>query len=669
MPYITPPPKNSCNAVAMVLMVVVAIVVSVVTYGAATGYFGAYFGATGTAIAAGATAGAAGAAASSAVGSATGVTSFSWQGVAAGGITGAITGGLASQFGTVGGALSGAPQWGKAAALAVANAGANYAGQKLAGMDVSFSWNSIAASAVSSLGAAKIAPMVAGKLDLKTDFANDFAYGMTGGMVSAAVRSSFGQTLHRSDYGTVVMDGFSNALGNAIGRDTDRWLASRAGAGTAAMGGVNGGVSTAYASGDFGPDPVVTGNGPATGGTAAADRRRSNAIGPILAETYDPNVPTLHSVVVTADRAQNQWYMDMWSWSRRYRQPGPPTSGNRADQVRYWSDSHQRLAPAHQQWIAGSYPAGSLNRTSGPSTNPYLARYNAINGALERMAAPVMKVRAWADGKLGFIEQKVQGWGDFNTDLSTHAGDYASSAAGAGGYAALGAANRTVADIVQGGIGLGRLFTNTDRLASTLDAVGTVLSQRPSDTVAQAVDAWNGMTPLEKKQAGVTALAGLAAGTSRLGRAGGVDRSVSTAYARSVADRLPASSMNSSSLGWGIEKASPELIANVSSRRQVVFAKPGSSDMAYLDWMQAEANVGGKSFTHILLRENPSKAAVLEEFLHGTQARIGVVDRLGTSGFGSAETHVKDFMIRHQSMLGLSSEDVVILKQLRDAGL
>ncbi|QDH71791.1 hypothetical protein FKV23_08710 [Lysobacter alkalisoli] len=85
--------------------------------------------------------------------------------------------------------------------------------------------------------------------------------------------------------------------------------------------------------------------------------------------------------------------------------------------------------------------------------------------------------------------------------------------------------------------------------------------------------------------------------------------------------------------------------------------------------MQAEANVGGKSFTHILLRENPSKAAVLEEFLHGTQARIGVVDRLGTSGFGSAETHVKDFMIRHQSMLGLSSEDVVILKQLRDAGL
>jgi len=133
--------------------------------------------------------------------------------------------------------------------------------------------------------------------------------------------------------------------------------------------------------------------------------------------------------------------------------------------------------------------------------------------------------------------------------------------------------------------------------------------------------------------------------------------------------RVSVGSMNSSNFGWGIEKASPELISSVSSRRQVVFAKPGSSDMAYLDWMQAEANVGGESFNHILFRENPSKAAVLEEFLHGTQAKIGVVDRLGTSGFCSAETHVKDFMIRHQSMLGLSNEDIVIIKQLRDAGL
>ncbi len=48
---------------------------------------------------------------------------------------------------------------------------------------------------------------------------------------------------------------------------------------------------------------------------------------------------------------------------------------------------------------------------------------------------------------------------------------------------------------------------------------------------------------------------------------------------------------------------------------------------------------------------------------------IGVTDRLGTSGLGSAETHVKDFMIRHQKMLGLGDEDIQILQILRDKGL
>ncbi len=126
--------------------------------------------------------------------------------------------------------------------------------------------------------------------------------------------------------------------------------------------------------------------------------------------------------------------------------------------------------------------------------------------------------------------------------------------------------------------------------------------------------------------------------------------------------------MNSSNLGMGVERASPELIASVPERRTVVIAQPGSEDLRYLDTIGAEANVGGSDYSHILLREDPSKAAVLEEFLHGTQSKLGVIDRLGTSGYGSAETHVKDFMIRHQSMLGLSSEDVQILKQLRDAG-
>jgi hypothetical protein len=139
----------------------------------------------------------------------------------------------------------------------------------------------------------------------------------------------------------------------------------------------------------------------------------------------------------------------------------------------------------------------------------------------------------------------------------------------------------------------------------------------------------------------------------------------------------PSARMFSSSELMGVEPASNDLLAAVGRRRDVVIAQPGSQELRMLDYFGAEASVG----THvtplgleidngsILLRQNPSKAAVLEEFLHGTQARLGITERLGRSGMGSAETHVKDFMIRHQSMLGLSNEDVEILRILRDKGL
>lgn len=70
--------------------------------------------------------------------------------------------------------------------------------------------------------------------------------------------------------------------------------------------------------------------------------------------------------------------------------------------------------------------------------------------------------------------------------------------------------------------------------------------------------------------------------------------------------------------------------------------------------------------THILLRQNPGKAAVLEEFLHGTQHRLGIIARLGAGG---AEQHVKDFMIRHRKLLGLGDDDVDVLCQLMEVGL
>jgi hypothetical protein len=73
--------------------------------------------------------------------------------------------------------------------------------------------------------------------------------------------------------------------------------------------------------------------------------------------------------------------------------------------------------------------------------------------------------------------------------------------------------------------------------------------------------------------------------------------------------------------------------------------------------------VGGEEMNHILVKHPPSKAALLEEFLHGTQYRLGMVKGIRDVAF--AEWHVKDFMIRHCKLLALGAEDVAVLKTLR----
>lgn len=108
------------------------------------------------------------------------------------------------------------------------------------------------------------------------------------------------------------------------------------------------------------------------------------------------------------------------------------------------------------------------------------------------------------------------------------------------------------------------------------------------------------------------------------------------------------------------------LDAICSKGRVIKIAEEGSEEARYLDFIGAEANVGGETMTHILLRQNPSKAAALEELLHGTQHRLGIIKRLGVNG---SEAHVKDFMIRHRRLLGLGDEDVHTLRQLMVAGL
>ena len=169
---------------------------------------------------------------------------------------------------------------------------------------------------------------------------------------------------------------------------------------------------------------------------------------------------------------------------------------------------------------------------------------------------------------------------------------------------------------------------------------------------------------------------GLAAGVLG-GATGGATGALRAAWVRaasrsalsSAAAAAEGGTMNSSNALEGVERASERLVRAVSKRRTVDIARAGTEEMRYLDAIGAEANVGGPTMTHILLRPNPSKAAVLEEFLHGTQERLGIIRQLGASGMGSAETHVKNFMIRHSKLLGLSPEDVARLVKLRDMGL
>ena len=113
----------------------------------------------------------------------------------------------------------------------------------------------------------------------------------------------------------------------------------------------------------------------------------------------------------------------------------------------------------------------------------------------------------------------------------------------------------------------------------------------------------------------------------------------------------------------GVEPASSALIAKVAAKRNLHLAHT-EDELRYLAFIGAEANVGGENMDHILVKDPPGKAALLEEFLHGTQYRLGIIKGSGDIAF--AEWHVKDFMVRHSKLLGLGEEDVAILKTLRD---
>ncbi len=113
-----------------------------------------------------------------------------------------------------------------------------------------------------------------------------------------------------------------------------------------------------------------------------------------------------------------------------------------------------------------------------------------------------------------------------------------------------------------------------------------------------------------------------------------------------------------------VQKATPELLQKMTSKgREIVIVEPGSDEFRYLMKEGLEGSAGNADLMHILLRPEAKKITALEEFLHGTQARIGVTQKVPRE---IVEYRVKDFMIRHSQMLGLGENDVLILEALRE---
>jgi hypothetical protein len=116
----------------------------------------------------------------------------------------------------------------------------------------------------------------------------------------------------------------------------------------------------------------------------------------------------------------------------------------------------------------------------------------------------------------------------------------------------------------------------------------------------------------------------------------------------------------------GIQPAPPELLKLMQSERHertIVFATEGSDELGLLDWFVANANCNGEGYKHIILREDPRLIEAWEEFLHGTQYKLGQLSAL-PEALLEAEVQVKRFMIDHARLMGITREDVDVLLAL-----
>ena len=214
---------------------------------------------------------------------------------------------LAQAKGAIGAAMS--QSWARGATAAVASNLTGYGANKLLGQDVSFSWRSVAASAVAGGISAEITPSLLKGLGINSAFGERLTAGLAGGVVSQHVRRSFGFD-DPIDYRPVLADALTNAFIASDRRVTTQTELS-ASDGVLAIGGTGDGAIRTTLDVSMEADRVSAPNG--TSATRAT-RYASSARG------SDNDIRTLETINVTAvpDRySANGWYFYAWNPARQ----------------------------------------------------------------------------------------------------------------------------------------------------------------------------------------------------------------------------------------------------------------------------------------------------------------------------------------------------------------
>ena len=73
--------------------------------------------------------------------------------------------------------------------------------------------------------------------------------------------------------------------------------------------------------------------------------------------------------------------------------------------------------------------------------------------------------------------------------------------------------------------------------------------------------------------------------------------------------------------------ASKELLQSVRDKgKTIVVAVSGSEEARLLNYFGANASVNTININHIIVKPDVRKIEILEEFLHGTQQKLGIIE-------------------------------------------